>query len=122
MTAPFTPVDSCSLMSSDVNKWYSWVQGTTINDIIFDKTSNKLISIKGITFCELTVAALCQFCVHHQIIAYKNKTKEMTGALIIQYTRTKLIADTLYTCSEGGVKDEDVVANDMPQNKKRDKK
>ena len=84
-------------MSSDVNKWYSWVQGTTINDIIFDNTSNKLISIKGVTFRELTVAALCQFCVHHQITAYKNKTKEMTGALIIQYTRTKLIADTLYT-------------------------
>ena len=122
MTAPFSPVDSCSLMSSDVNKWYSWVQQTTIYDIIFDNTSNKLISIKGITFCELTVAALRQFCVHHQITAYKNKTKEMTGALIIQYTRTKLIADTLYTCSEGGDKDEDVVAKDMPQNKKRKKK
>ena len=45
-------------MSSDVNKWYYWVQGTTINDIIFHNTSNKLISIKGITFHELTVAAL----------------------------------------------------------------
>ena len=66
-----------------------------------------------------TVAALRQFCVHHQITAHKNKTKEMTGALIIQYTRTKLIADTLYTCSEEGDKDEDVVANDMPQNKKK---
>ena len=43
----------------------------------------------------------------------------MTGALIIQYTRTKLIADSLYICSEEGDKDEDVVANDMPQNKKK---
>ena len=117
MTAPVSPVDSCSLISSDVNKWYSWVQETTINDIIFDNTSNNLISIKGIIFHELTVPALRQFCVHHQITAYKNKTKEMTGALIIQYTRTKLIADTIYTCSEEGDKDEDMVANDMPQNK-----
>ena len=122
MIAPFSPVDSCSLVPSDINKRYSWMQGTTINYIIFDNTSNKLISIKGVTFRELTLAALCQFCVHHQITAYKNNTKEMTGALIIQYTRTKLIADTLYTCSEGGDKDEDVVANDMPQNKKRKKK
>ena len=33
-----------------------------------------------------------------------------------------MIADTLYTCSEEGDKDEDVIANDMPQNRKRKKK
>ena len=54
-------------------------------------SSNKLIAIKDFTFCEITVAALWQYCVHHQIIAYKNKTKEMIGALIIQYARTKSI-------------------------------
>ena len=122
MTASFSPVDSCSFMSSDVNKWHSWVQGTTSNDITFDNTSNKLIFIKDFTFCELPVAALCQFCVHHQITANKNKTKEMTGALIIQYTRTKSIADVLYTCSKGDDKEEDVIDNDNLQNKNRKKK
>jgi hypothetical protein len=73
---------------SDINEWLSWVQGTTVNDIVIDYSSNKLIAIKDFTFCEITVAALRQFCVHHQITAYKNKTKEMTGALIIQYART----------------------------------
>ena len=97
MAAPFSHLDLCSLVLSDVNKKCSWVQETNINDIIIDNTSNKLISIKGLTFHKHTVASLCQVCVHHQITAYKNKNKEMTGALIIQYTRTKLIADTLYT-------------------------
>ena len=45
----------------------------------------------------------------------------MTGALIIQYTRTKSIADTLCTWSEEGDKDEDVVANDMPQGEEKKK-
>ena len=67
-----------------------------------------IFAIKDFTFCEITLAALQQFCVHHQITVYKNKTKEMTGALIIQYARTKSITDALYPCSKEDGKDEDV--------------
>ena len=81
-------------LSSDINKWLSWVNGTTVNDIVIDYSSNKLIAIKDVTFYEITVAALQQFCRHQRITAFKNKTKEMTGAWIIQYARTKSIADT----------------------------
>ena len=103
---------------SDINEWLSWVQGTTVNDIVIDYSSNKLITIKDFTFCEITVAALWQFCVHHQITAYKNKTKEMTGALIIQYARTKSITDALYPCSKEDGKDEDVTEDGKLKNKK----
>ena len=107
---------------SDINEWLSWVQGTTVNDIVIDYSSNKLIAIKDFTFREITVAALRQFCVHHQITAYKNKTKEMTGALIIQYARTKSITDALYPCSKEDGKDEDVTEDDKLKNKKGKKK
>jgi hypothetical protein len=77
-------------LPSDINEWLSWVQGTTVNDIAIDYSSNKLIAIKDFTFCEITLAALQQLCGHHQITAYKNKTKEMTGDLIIQYSNLVL--------------------------------
>jgi hypothetical protein len=70
--------------------------------------ATQLIAIKEFTFCEITVAALHQFCVHHQITAYKNKNKEIIGALIIPYTRTKSITDALFPCSEEDGKDIDV--------------
>ena len=122
MAAPFLSANSGMSVPSDVNKWYSWVQGTTINDNIFDNTNNKLIFINDLTLCELSVAALRQFCVHLQIIAYKNKTKEMTSALIIQFARTKSVADVLYTCSKGDDKEDNVIDNDNLQNRKRKKK
>ena len=107
---------------SDINEWLSWVQGTTVNYIVIYYSSNKLIAIKDFTFCEITVAALQKFCVHHWITAYKNKTKEMTGALIIQYARTKSITDALYPCSKEDGKDVDVTEDDKPKNKKGKKK
>ena len=107
---------------SDINELLSWVQGTTVNDIAIDYSSSKLITIKGFTFCEITLAALQQFCVHHQITVYKNKTKEMTGALIIQNARTKSITDALYPCNEEDGKDEDVTEDDKLKNKKGKKK
>jgi hypothetical protein len=100
------------LLTSDINEWLSWVQGTTVNDIVIDYSSNKLIAIKDFTFYEISVAALQQFCLHHQIRAYKNKTKEMMVALIIQYTRTKSITDALYPCSEENGKDVVVTEDD----------
>ena len=95
------------------------MQGNTVNDIVIDCFSNKLIAIKDFTFHEITVAALWQFCVHHQITTYKNKTKKMTGALIIQYARTKSITDALYPCSEEDGKDVDVTEDDKLKSKKR---
>jgi hypothetical protein len=76
------------------------VQGTTVKDIAIDYSSSMLIAIKDFTFCEVTVAALWQFCGHHWITAYKNKTKEMTGAFIIQHARTMSITDALHPCSK----------------------
>jgi hypothetical protein len=109
-------------LPSDINEWLSWVQGTAVNDIVINYSSNKLIAIKDFTFHENILAALWQFCVHHWITAYKNKTKEMTGALIIQYARTKSITDTLYPCSKEDGKDVDVTEDDKPKNKKGKKK
>ena len=105
-------------LPSDINEWLSWMQGTTVNDIVIDFSSNKLITIKNFTFHKISVAALWQFCVHHQITAYKNKTKEMTVSLIIQYSRTKSITDVLYPCSEENGKDVVVTEDDKLKNKK----
>ena len=65
---------------------------------------------------------ILQFCVHHQITAYKNKTKEMTGALIIQNARTKSITDALYPCNKEDGKDVDVTEDDKLKSKKGKKK
>jgi hypothetical protein len=46
----------------------------------------------------------------------------MTGALIIQHTRTKSIADAIYNCSDEMARIEDMVRDDKPQNKKTKKK
>ena len=80
--------------------------------------ATQLIVIKEVTFCEIIVAALHQFCVHHQITASKNKNKEITGALIIPYTRTKSINDALFPCSKEDGKDIDVAEDYKPKNKK----
>ena len=42
---------------------------------------------------QLSVAALRKFCVHHQITGYKNKSKEVTCALIVQHVRRKTNSD-----------------------------
>ena len=106
---------------SSINVWLSWVQGTTVNDIVIDYSSNKLIVIKDLAFREITVAALWQFCVHHWITAYKNKTKDMTGTLIIQYARAKSITDALYPCSKEDGKDVDVTEDDKRKARKERK-
>lgn len=69
IAAPFSSAISYMFVPSDVNKWHSWEHGTTINGIIFDKSSNKIISIKEFMLCDHTIPALHQFCVHHQITA-----------------------------------------------------
>ena len=43
----------------------------------------------------------------------------MIGALIIQYARIKLTADTLYTCTVADDKGGDVVDNNKSQNKEK---
>ena len=123
MSALFSAATSCNMsLPADINKWLSWVQGTTVNDIVIDYSSNKLIAMKDLSFHGSPVAALQQFCVHCQITAYKNKTKELTGALIIWYARTKSITDALYPCSNKDGKDVDVTEDDKPKNKKGKKK
>ena len=59
ISALFSAATSCNMsLPSDINEWLSWVQGTTVNEIVIDYSSNKLITIKDFTFCEITVAAL----------------------------------------------------------------
>ena len=59
MAALYLAANSCMLVLAVVNKWLSWVQGTTMNDIIVENSSNKLISIHDFAFCKLTVASHC---------------------------------------------------------------
>ena len=64
-----------------------WVQSATLHDIVIDKQSNKIVAIQNLTMRQLSVAALRKFCVHQQITGYKNKSKEVTCALIVQHVR-----------------------------------
>ena len=76
-----------------INNINEWVQSATLNDIVIDKQSNKIVAIQNLTMRQLSVAALRKFCVHHQITGYKNKSKEVTCALIVQHVRRKTNGD-----------------------------
>ena len=74
----------------------SWVKSTTLDDVVFDNSTNTLLSIKSLTICQISCAALWHFCVHHQVSGYKNKSKEVTWLYIIQAVRLKAVCNAMY--------------------------
>ena len=74
----------------------AWVKSTSHSNVVIDDSVNALVSIKNLSIRQISVTALRLFCVHHQISGYKNKSKEVTCMLIIQWTRMKAIRDAMY--------------------------
>jgi hypothetical protein len=74
----------------------AWVKSTGHSNVVIDDSVNALVSIKNLSIRQISVTALRLFCVHHQISGYKNKSKEVTCMLIIQWTRMKAICDVMY--------------------------
>ena len=74
----------------------TWVKSTTLDDVVFDDSTNTLLSIKSLTIRQISCAALQLFCVHHQVSGYKNKSKEVTCLCIIQAVRLKAVCKAIY--------------------------
>ena len=74
----------------------NWVKSTTLDDVVFDNSTNTLLSIKSLTIHQISCAALQLFCVHHQGLGYKNKSKEVTCLCIIQAVRLKAVCKAMY--------------------------
>ena len=91
----------------------NWVKSTTLDDVVFDDSTNTLLSIKSLTICQISCAALRLFCVYHQVLGYKNKSKEVMCLCIIQAVRLKAVHKAIYChdndCSE--VDDDDCTSD-----------
>ena len=74
----------------------TWVKSSTLDDVVVDNSTNTLLSIKSLTICQISCAALHLFCVHHQVSGYKNKSKEVTCLCIIQAVRLKAVHKAMY--------------------------
>ena len=74
----------------------AWVKSTSHSNIVIDDSVNGLVSIKNFSIQKISVTALRLFYVYHQISGYRNKSKEITCKLIIQWTRMKAICDAMY--------------------------
>ena len=74
----------------------AWVKNTSHSSVVINNAKNVLISIKDLSIRQISVTALRLFCVHHQISGYKNKSKEVTCMLIMQWARMKAICDVMY--------------------------
>ena len=74
----------------------AWVKSTRHSNVDIDDSVNMLVSIKNLSIQQTSVTALRLFCVHHQISGNKNKSKEVTCMLIIQWTKMKAICDAIY--------------------------
>ena len=85
----------------------SWVKSTTLDDVVFDNSINTLLSIKSLTICQISCAALWHFCVHHQVSGYKNKSKEVTCLCIIQAVRLKAVCKAMYFHHKDGSEADD---------------
>ena len=69
----------------------AWVKSASHSNVVIDDSVNALVSIKNLSILQISVTALRLFCVHQQISGYKNKSKEVTCMLNIQWTRMKAI-------------------------------
>ena len=76
---------------------------------------------------KLSFARLRLFCTHHRISGYKNKTKDVTCGLILQYARLKANTCTMYDPKDNSDNKEDdtdfskiagMVASEVPKHKK----
>ena len=85
----------------------SWVKSTTLDDVVFDNSTNTLLSIKSLTICQISCAALQLFCVHHQVSGYKNKSKEVTCLCIIQAVRLNAVREAMYFHHKDGSEADD---------------
>ena len=56
-----------SVMAAEKHALIKWVKSTTLNDVVVDKLTNTLLSIKSLTIQQISCAALQLFCVHHQV-------------------------------------------------------
>ena len=74
----------------------AWVKNTSHSSVVINDSKNVLVSIKDLSIRQISVTALRLFCVHHQISGYKNKSKEVTCMLIMQWTKMKAICDVMY--------------------------
>ena len=92
----------------------TWVKSTTLDDVVFDDSTNTLLSIKSLTICQISCAALQLFCVHHQVLGYKNKSKEVTCLCIIQAVRLNAVREAMYFHHKDGseVDDDDDCTSD----------
>jgi hypothetical protein len=86
----------------------NWVKSTTLDDdVVFDNSTNTLLSIKSLTIHQISCAALQLFCVHHQVSGYKKKSKEVTCLCIIQAVRLKAVCETMYFHHKDGSEADD---------------
>ena len=85
-----------SVMAAEKHALIAWVKSTILNDVVVDKSTNTLLSIKHLTICQISCTALQLFCVHHQVQGYKNKSKDATCLCIIQAVRMKAVCDAIY--------------------------
>ena len=75
----------------------AWVKSTSHSNVVIDDSVNALVSIKNLSIRQISVTALRLFCVHHQISGYKNKSKEVTCMLIIQWTMLSSLSTCILT-------------------------
>ena len=74
----------------------TWVRSTTLGGVVVDKFTNRLLSIKSSPICQISSAALCLFCGHHQVLGYKDKALNVTCLCIIEAVQMKSVCTTMY--------------------------
>ena len=85
-----------SVLAAEKHRLITWVKSATLDDVVVDKLTNTILSIKSLTIQQISCAALKLFCVHHQVQGFKNKPKEVTCLCIIQAVRMKAVHKAMY--------------------------
>ena len=74
----------------------TWVRSTTLDGVVVDKFTNRLLSIKPLPMRQISSAALYLFCGHHLVPGYKDKATNVTCLCIIEAVRMKAVCKTMY--------------------------
>jgi hypothetical protein len=101
------------ISAAEKNVLVNWVKSITLDDVVVDNSTMTLLSNKLLTICQISCAALQLFCVHHQVLGYKNKSKEVTCLCIIQAVMLKAIHKAMhFHHKDGSEVDEDDCTSD----------
>lgn len=106
----------------DITTW--WKKGFACSGemhilfhVVIDNSANTLVSIKNLCIWQILVPALRLLFIYHQISGYKDKSKEVTCILVIQWTRMKANHGVMYCCPLEGNETDD--KDNKTNNKKR---